>query len=228
MLNSSRPLTLVSSPSTRRTACRSGAHEFRPAYRELRNLRRSCPDAPIIALTATATSQVRADILSQLGLQHPDVFVSSFNRPNLTYSIVPKERGLSDCCNCWKNTAVESTIVYCGSRKDTEELAEALRERGFSAEPYHAGLDADVRRTTQERFIRDHTPIVTATIAFGMGINKPDVRLVVHYDIPKSIESYYQENGPSRARRTAQRVRAVLLLRREIKAGILHKSDRGR
>ncbi len=170
-------------------------HEFRPAYRELRNLRRSCPEAPVIALTATATSQVRADILSQLGLRDPSVFVSSFNRPNLSYSIVPKERDLSGLLHLLEKHRGESAIVYCGSRRDTEDIAETLRERGFKAEPYHAGLDADARRTTQERFIRDQTPIVTATIAFGMGINKPDVRLVVHYDIPKSIESYYQETG---------------------------------
>ena len=170
-------------------------HEFRPAYRELRNLRRCCPEAPVIALTATATSQVRADILSQLGLRDPSVFVSSFNRPNLSYSIVPKERDLSGLLHLLETHRGESAIVYCGSRRDTEDIAATLRERGFTAEPYHAGLDADARRTTQERFIRDHTPIVTATIAFGMGINKPDVRLVVHYDIPKSIESYYQETG---------------------------------
>ena len=170
-------------------------HEFRPAYRELRNLRRSCPDSPVIALTATATRQVRADILSQLGLENPEVFISSFDRPNLTYSIVPKERELSGLLELLEKHRGESAIIYCGSRKDTEELALTLKERGFEAEPYHAGLDANVRRATQERFIRDRTPVVVATIAFGMGINKPDVRLVVHYDLPKSIESYYQETG---------------------------------
>ena len=170
-------------------------HEFRPAYRELRDLRRSCPDAPVITLTATATSQVRGDILSQLGLQDPAIYVSSFNRPNLTYSIVPKERDLSVLLELLEKHRGESAIIYCGSRKETEDMAATLKERGFSAEPYHAGLDNDVRRSTQERFIRDHTSIVTATIAFGMGINKPDVRLVVHYDLPKSVESYYQETG---------------------------------
>ena len=170
-------------------------HEFRPAYRELRNLRQNCGNPPVIALTATATRQVRTDILSQLGLREPSTFVSSFNRPNLSYSIVPKERDLSRLLELLEKYRGESAIIYCGSRKDTEEMALTLRERGFTAEPYHAGLDADVRRTTQERFIRDRTPIVVATIAFGMGINKPDVRLVVHYDLPKSIESYYQETG---------------------------------
>ena len=170
-------------------------HEFRPAYRELASLRRACPSAPIIALTATATRQVRADILSQLGLREPQTFISSFNRPNLTYSVVPKERDLSSLLVLMEKYRGESAIIYCGSRKATEEMAQTLTERGFSAEAYHAGLEPDVRRATQERFIRDRTPVVVATIAFGMGINKPDVRLVVHHDLPKSIESYYQETG---------------------------------
>ena len=170
-------------------------HEFRPAYRELASLRRACPSAPIIALTATATRQVRADILSQLGLREPQTFISSFNRPNLTYSVVPKERDLSSLLDLMEKYRGESAIIYCGSRKATEEMAQTLTERGFSAEAYHAGLEPDVRRATQERFIRDRTPVVVATIAFGMGINKPDVRLVVHHDLPKSIESYYQETG---------------------------------
>ena len=170
-------------------------HEFRPAYRELANLRVAFPDATLIALTATATQQVRADILSQLGLRDPQTFVSSFNRPNLTYSIVPKERDLSGLMTLLEKYRGESVIIYCGTRRDTEEMAQTLTEQGFSAEAYHAGLDPDVRRATQERFIRDRTSIVVATIAFGMGINKPDVRLVVHYDLPKSVESYYQETG---------------------------------
>ena len=170
-------------------------HEFRPAYRELRNLRTSCPDSPVIALTATATWQVRGDVLSQLGLRDPQTFISSFNRPNLNYSIVPRERDLTSLLALLEKYRGESAIIYCGSRKDTEEMALTLRERAFIAEPYHAGLNADVRKATQERFIHDRTPIVVATIAFGMGINKPDVRLVVHHDLPKSIESYYQETG---------------------------------
>ncbi len=170
-------------------------HDFRPAYRELAGLRRTCPDAPVIALTATATKQVRADILSQLGLRHPGVFISSFNRPNLSYTVLPKERNISGLLALLEKYRGEPAIIYCGSRKETEEMAQTLKERGFVAEPYHAGLEADVRRATQERFIRDRTPIITATIAFGMGINKPDVRLVVHYDLPKSVESYYQETG---------------------------------
>ena len=119
----------------------------------------------------------------------------------------------------------QSVIIYCGSRKATEEMADTLSERGFPAEAYHAGLEAGQRRSIQDRFIRDQTPIVVATIAFGMGINKPDVRLVVHHDLPKSIESYYQETGRAGAGRSTQRMRAVLFLRREIAAGILHQSD---
>ena len=170
-------------------------HDFRPAYRQLAELRRACPEAPAIALTATATRQVRGDILAQLGLRDPAVFISSFNRPNLSYSIVPKERDLSGLLRLLEKYRGESAIIYCGSRKSTEELALTLKERGFSAEAYHAGLDGKVRRGTQDRFIRDRTHVVVATIAFGMGINKPDVRAVVHYDLPKSIESYYQETG---------------------------------
>ena len=170
-------------------------HEFRPAYRELASLRRVSRGAPVIALTATATERVRADILSQLGLKDPGVFISSFNRPNLTYSIVPKERGVSGLLSLLGPRRGDSAIIYCGSRKATEEMAQALSERGLRAEAYHAGLEAEERRGVQDRFIRDRTPIVAATIAFGMGINKPDVRLVAHYDLPKSIESYYQETG---------------------------------
>ena len=170
-------------------------HEFRPAYRELASLRRVCPDTPVIALTATATERVRADILSQLGLRDPRVFISGFNRPNLAYSIVPKERGMSGLLSLLERYRGESAIIYCGSRKSTEEMAQTLSEGGFTAEAYHAGLEPTTRRGVQDRFIRDRTSIVAATIAFGMGINKPDVRLVVHYDLPKSIESYYQETG---------------------------------
>ena len=170
-------------------------HEFRPAYRELASLRRVCPSTPVIALTATATERVRADILSQLGLREPQSFISSFNRPNLTYSVVPKERDLSGLLSLLEKHRGESAIIYCGSRKATEDMAQTLRERGLAAEAYHAGLEPEARRDIQDRFIRDRTPIVAATIAFGMGINKPDVRLVVHHDLPKSIESYYQETG---------------------------------
>ncbi len=170
-------------------------HEFRPAYRGLASLRGACPAAPVVALTATATERVRADILSQLGLREPQIFVSSFNRPNLSYSVVPKGGDLSGLLSLLQQHRGESAIIYCGSRNATEEMAQTLTERGIKAEAYHAGLDADLRRSIQDRFIRDQTPVVVATIAFGMGINKPDVRVVAHYDLPKSIESYYQETG---------------------------------
>ena len=170
-------------------------HEFRPAYRELASLRPVSPTAPVIALTATATERVRADILCQLGLRDPRTFISSFNRPNLAYSIVPKESNLAGLLSLLDKHRDESAIIYCSSRRATEDMAQTLREQGFTAEAYHAGLGPDERRGIQDRFIRDRTPIVVATIAFGMGINKPDVRLVAHHDLPKSIESYYQETG---------------------------------
>ena len=170
-------------------------HDFRPDYRNLRSLRKEFPGVPVIALTATATTQVREDILNQLGLDNPEIFISSFNRPNLTYTIQPKTEPLGSLLNLLEKHQGGSTIIYRFSRKATEETAMELSDRGFSALPYHAGLDRDLRRETQEKFIRDQVQIVVATIAFGMGIDKPDVRLVVHYDLPKTVEGYYQETG---------------------------------
>ena len=170
-------------------------HDFRPAYRELKALREVCPQAPAIALTATATKPVRDDILAELGLRQPKVFISSFNRPNLTYSVEPKETSLAPLLALLKKHRGESAIIYCTTRKSTEEMAHNLSRQGFKAEAYHAGLEPEVRRAVQDRFIRDETPIVVATIAFGMGIDKPDVRLVVHQDLPKNLEGYYQETG---------------------------------
>ena len=170
-------------------------HEFRPAYRELHGLREVCLKAPVIALTATATRRVRGDVLSQLGLREPQIFASSFDRPNLTYSVEPKTDAFSALLGLIKKHQGESAIVYCLSRRATEETAQSLSQQGFHAEPYHGGMEANDRRDVQERFIRDQLPIVVATIAFGMGIDKPDVRLVVHYDMPKSVEGYYQETG---------------------------------
>ena len=170
-------------------------HEFRPAYRELQGLRQVCPKAPVIALTATATRRVRADVLSQLGLREPQVFASSFDRPNLTYSVEPKTDAFSALLGLVRKHQGESAIVYCLSRRATEDTARSLSEQGFRAESYHGGMKPEDRRDVQERFIRHLLPIVVATIAFGMGIDKPDVRLVVHYDMPKSVEGYYQETG---------------------------------
>ncbi len=170
-------------------------HDFRPDYRNLKNLRSDFPGLPIIALTATATETVRADILKQLRLRQPKVFVSSFNRPNLTYRVIPKQQAFNRLVELLQSYRGESVIIYCFSRKGTEEVAERLRATGFTAAAYHAGLTGEIRQRTQEQFIRDEIHIIVATIAFGMGIDKPDVRLVVHYDLPKSVEGYYQETG---------------------------------
>ena len=170
-------------------------HEFRPDYRNLRQLREDFPAVPVIALTATATEQVREDIVAQLGLQQGSVFLSGFNRENLRYAVLPKASSWGRLLSLLERHRDQSTIIYCFSRQETEDLAADLRDRGFEARPYHAGLDAETRRRTQEDFVRDRTPIIAATIAFGMGIDKPDVRLVVHYSLPKSMENYYQETG---------------------------------
>ena len=170
-------------------------HDFRPEYRNLKALLARFPDVPCIALTATATERVREDIVAQLDIQGGRTFISSFNRKNLTYTVLPKSDRFSELLKLLRKHRGESSIIYCFSRKDTEELVEDLKEEGHSALPYHAGLDPSIRRSNQERFIRDEVPIIVATIAFGMGIDKPDVRLIVHYDMPKSVESYYQETG---------------------------------
>ena len=170
-------------------------HEFRPDYRNLRQLRQDFPDVPVIALTATATKRVREDIIVQLGLQRGKVFLSSFNRANLSYTVRPKDSTPETLISLLQQRVGQSTIIYCFSRRETENIAEDLNAQGMSARPYHAGLDGEVRRRTQEDFIRDRVPIIVATIAFGMGIDKPDIRLVVHYSLPKSLEGYYQETG---------------------------------
>ena len=170
-------------------------HDFRPEYRQLAKLRDLLPDVPMMACTATATERVRADIVKHLKLREPSVFVASFNRPNLTYKVTPKDEPTKQIIAWVKSRADESGIVYCASRAATERVAEALAGRGFSARAYHAGLDAEERSRNQELFLRDEVRIICATIAFGMGINKPNVRWVVHYDLPKNIEGYYQETG---------------------------------
>src|SRR6266480_2479614 len=170
-------------------------HDFRPEYRELKKLRTHFPDVPVIALTATATERVRADIVKQLKLREPRCYVASFNRPNLSYRVVPKSAPYEQLLAFIRSRPNESGIVYCASRKSTESLARNLNEDGISAKPYHAGLTSSERTKHQESFLRDDVRVVTATIAFGMGINKPNVRFVVHYDLPKNLESYYQETG---------------------------------
>ena len=170
-------------------------HEFRPDYRNLRQLRADFPHVPVIALTATATTRVRQDIVDQLALQRGRVFLSSFNRANLTYSVETKEGFWGKLLSLLHAHTGESAIIYCFSRRETEELADDLNDRGLLARPYHAGLEPETRRRTQEDFIHDRVPIIVATIAFGMGIDKPDIRLVVHHSLPKSLEGYYQETG---------------------------------
>ena len=170
-------------------------HDFRPDYRNLKTLRQEFPAVPVIALTATATEKVREDIVAQLVLQDAERFISSFNRANLRYTVEPKNNAWGSLSRLLGQHQNESSIIYCFSRKDTESMAADLVAQGFNALPYHAGLDQVTRRETQEKFIRDQVPIIVATIAFGMGINKPDIRLVVHHDLPKTLEGYYQETG---------------------------------
>ncbi len=170
-------------------------HDFRPEYRQLAKLRTALPDVPLMALTATATDRVRADIIKQLQLRDPAVFVASFNRPNLAYRVVPKDQPLKQIIDFVRKRETESGIIYCASRATAERTAEALAGRGFAARAYHAGLDAAERGRNQEQFLSDDTRIICATIAFGMGINKPNVRWVIHHDLPKNIEGYYQETG---------------------------------
>ena len=170
-------------------------HDFRPEYRQLSRLRILLPNVPVMALTATATERVRADIVQHLQLRDPAVFVASFNRPNLTYRVLAKDQPLKQIIDFVSKREDESGIIYCASRATTERTAEALTGRGFSARAYHAGLDGEERSRNQEAFLRDDVKIVCATIAFGMGINKPNVRWVIHHDLPKNIEGYYQETG---------------------------------
>ncbi|MBA3650394.1 MAG: RecQ family ATP-dependent DNA helicase, partial [Chthoniobacterales bacterium] len=170
-------------------------HDFRPEYRALAKLREILPSVPIMALTATATERVRSDILEQLKLREPRCYVASFDRPNLAYRVVPKSAPYEQLFDFLESRPNDSGIVYCASRKAADSVAAKLNADGIPARPYHAGLEADERTRNQEMFLRDDVRVVSATIAFGMGINKPNVRFVVHYDLPKNIESYYQETG---------------------------------
>ncbi len=170
-------------------------HDFRPEYRRIRPIIDVIGRSPIIALTATATPKVQHDIQKNLGILEADVFKSSFNRPNLYYEVKSKQDVTKEIIKYIKNNNGKSGIIYCLSRKKVEELAEALKVNGIKALPYHAGMDSATRTANQDKFLMEEADIIVATIAFGMGIDKPDVRFVIHYDIPKSLEGYYQETG---------------------------------
>jgi len=170
-------------------------HDFRPEYLMLAGLKNEFPDIPVIALTATADKLTKKDILEKLNLKNPAIFISSFNRANITYRISPKKHSFVQLLDFLEDRKDESGIIYCLSRKSTEALAADLRNEGYLAEAYHAGLDNTVKAKNQEAFLRDDVKIIVATIAFGMGINKSNVRYVVHMDMPKNIEGYYQETG---------------------------------
>jgi len=170
-------------------------HDFRPEYRQMKQLRQRYPDVPILALTATATGRVRQDIIQQLTLKQPGIHVASFNRPNLYYDVQPKQRQSYNQLLKQVRSHKGSGIIYCLSRRKVDEISFRLQQDGISALPYHAGLSDEDRSTNQTRFIRDDVQVMVATIAFGMGINKPDVRFVIHYDLPRNLESYYQESG---------------------------------
>lgn len=170
-------------------------HDFRPEYTQLGRLRPLFPAVPIVAMTATADPETRLDILGQLGLDDATVFVAGFDRPNITYTVIPKQKPLVQMASFLSGRRDEAGIVYALSRKRVEQVAERLQQAGFSAAAYHAGLPDHERKRVQDAFRKDDIRIVVATVAFGMGIDKPNVRFVVHYDMPKSVESYYQETG---------------------------------
>lgn len=198
-------------------------HDFRPEYAQMGWLKEQLPQVPVMALTATADEATRVDIVSRLNLDNPFRHQASFDRPNIRYTVVEKLRPMAQLQHYLKQQQGNAGIIYCGSRRRVDEVAEKLRKAGYAAAGYHAGMDADERAHTQEAFLREQVDIVVATVAFGMGINKSNVRFVVHWDLPKSIESYYQETG--RAGRDGLEAEALMLFDPADVARVRHLLD---
>jgi ATP-dependent DNA helicase RecQ len=202
-------------------------HDFRPGYRQLKLLKEHFSQTPLIAITATAIPEVQKDIITQLKLANPRKYIASLNRKNLFYEVKPKDNAYYQLLQYLKNHDKDSGVIYCSSRNTVDDLANKLQKEGYRVLPYHAGLNSDLRTETQDKFVKDDVEIIVATIAFGMGIDKPNIRFVVHYDLPKNLETYYQETG--RAGRDGENSDCILFYsygdRSKIEYFIEHKED---